>query len=799
MLKWLQQLILGSLRRQMIIGMTLIVTLMMGLFVLDMTYRQKEIKMEQYKDRAIALANSLSTSSAIWVASRDFSGLQEIIDGVSRYPNLQQAIVLDLRGQVQAHSDPSKVGLYITNLPQGSRNQHIELSNQVIVVTTVIMLADRKIGWVRVGLDQTPYLDEITKITKLGILYALTAILFGTLITALASRYLTRRLYIIQKVADKVQAGDNSLRVNMKGTDEAALLARQFDSMLDSLTQRDAQLASFYSLDLVGLTITSPEKGWISINNCLCNMLEYTEEALKKMTWAELTHPEDLEADITQFNKLLANEIDGYSLEKRFISRSGKIIHTMLVVRCARKEDNSIDYVIAMVEDICQQKSDALQIEQLAFYDPLTKLPNRRLLYDRLTQSLAFSERYKHHGAVLFIDLDNFKTLNDTLGHDIGDILLVEVAKRLTGCVRDCDTVTRFGGDEFVILLEVLASDITTALTETKNITNNILAAINQPFKMVSRNYIGTASIGATLFFGHDTNIDELLKQADIAMYQAKKNGRNALCFFDPQMQITINTRAELERDLLYALAHQQFELHYQLQIDDANKPLGAEALIRWVHPERGLISPVDFIPIAEDSDIIIKIGKWVLNTACAQLNTWQKSEHNKELSLSINVSAKQFHHVDFVDTVKSAIAIHNINPSYLKLELTETLLLRNVDGMIAKMNALAIIGIQFSLDDFGTGYSSLQYLKQLPLYQLKIDQSFVHDLGINSSNEIIVTTIISMSHSLGLSVIAEGVESHAQKQYLLNQGCTHFQGYLFSKPKPIDEFEQLITQVIPA
>jgi diguanylate cyclase (GGDEF)-like protein/PAS domain S-box-containing protein len=793
MFKKLQQLLLRTLRRQMIIGMTVIVTLMMGLFVWSTTQRQQTIKIEQYKNQAIALADSLATSSAIWVASRDYSGLQEIVNGVSHYPDLKYAIVIGLRGHILAHTDQSKVGLYITEFPQGNDIQHMKFSTDSIDVTKAIILAERKIGWVIIGLDRNSYLEEVTQIKIKSVYYALTAILFGVFITSFASQYLTRRLYIIQKVADEVQTGATHLRVNMQGTDEAALLAKQFDSMLDSLAKREAQLASFYSLDLVGLTVTSPEKGLVSINSCLCAMLEYSEHQLQKMTWAELTHPADLDADIEQFTKLLANKIDGYSLEKRFISRTGKVITTMLVVRCVRNDDGSVDYVMAMVQDISKQKADAIQIEQLAYFDPLTELPNRRLLDDRLKQALVHSERSRHYGALLFLDLDNFKTLNDTLGHDIGDMLLQQVAKRLITIIREGDTVTRFGGDEFVILLESLDTDADIAATEVKAIANKILDTLNQPYNIAGHTYSSSTCIGASLFLGHKVTPDELLKQADISMYQAKKSGRNVFCFFDPQMQSIVINRAKLERDLLCALEHQQFQLYFQVQVDSANRHLGAEALIRWIHPERGIVSPLHFIPLAEDTGIIIEIGKWVLESACIQLNAWQKNINTAALSLSINVSAKQFHQADFVETIKKNIDDYSVNPKLLKIELTESLLLNNIEEIIHRMNELALIGIQFSLDDFGTGYSSLQYLKKLPLHQLKIDRSFVRDLGIDSNDEIIVKTIISMAHSLGLNVIAEGVENEEQQQYLINQGCTNFQGYLFSKPLPLDEFEALL------
>jgi diguanylate cyclase (GGDEF)-like protein/PAS domain S-box-containing protein len=798
MLEKLHQFILGTLRRQLIFGMTLTVALTMALFIWNVTNRQQTVEMNQNKEQAIALADSLVTSSAIWVASRDFSGLQEIVDGVSRYPNLNHAIVLGLRGQVLAHTDKSKVGLYITEPQYKSEHQSVQLSANMIAVTKAIMLADRKIGRVRISLDRGPYLAEIIKIRRNGLFYALTAILFVAIIASLASRYLTRRLNMIQLVADEVQAGAN-LRVVMSGDDEAALLARQFNSMLDSLAQREAQLASFYSLDLVGLTITSPEKVWISINRYLCVMLEYSEQELQDMTWAQLTHPDDLAADVEQFNKLLANEIDGYSIEKRFISRTGKVIPTKIVVRCVHKEDASIDYIIAMVEDLSQNKADAIKIEHLAFFDPLTQLPNRRLLHDRLNQALVFSARNKHHGAVLFLDLDHFKSLNDTLGHDKGDILLQQVAKRLLSCVREGDTVSRFGGDEFVILLEGLSKSSIAAATEVKNISNNILDSLNQPYIIAQHTQSSSSSMGVTLFLAHESSVDELIKQSDIAMYQAKQDGRNALRFFDPQMQNSLNERVALERDLGDALEYQQFQLYYQLQVDNSNTPVGAEALIRWFHPERGLVPPLDFIPIAEDSGIIIEIGQWVLDTACAQLKLWQQNNQTAELSLSVNVSAKQFHQSDFIEKVMYAVQSYDINPAFLKLELTESLLLNNLEGIIGKMNALAIVGIQFSLDDFGTGYSSLQYLKQLPLYQLKIDKSFVDDLVSDSNDQAIVHTIIAMAHSLGLNVIAEGVETKEQQQQLFASGCMHYQGYLFSKPVPILEFEKLLSQSIPA
>ena len=448
---------------------------------------------------------------------------------------------------------------------------------------------------------------------------------------------------------------------------------------------------------------------------------------------------------------------------------------------------------VAFCRDITSRKDAEKRIEHLAYYDPLTHLPNRRLLLDRLQQSIVSSMRSKRIGALLFIDLDNFKTLNDTLGHDIGDLLLQKVAERLTTCVREGDTVSRFGGDEFVVMLEHLEEEELDAAAQTEIIANKILAMLNRQYQLDALSYHSTPSIGATLYGARKQGIEELLKQADIAMYQAKNAGRNTFRFFDENMQKAINNRAELEEALKQAVDQNQFLLYYQIQVDNSHCPLGAEALIRWKHPNRGMVSPAQFIPLAEETGLIIPMGKWVLETACAQLKVWQNNALTQHLSLSVNVSAQQFHEANFVAHTLDAVRRHDINPKLLKLEPTETILLKNIEGTVTIMKELKALGIRFALDDFGTGFSSLQYLKLLPLDQLKIDQSFVMDLVTDSNDLAIVRTIISMAQSLGLEIIAEGVETEEQKQILLSNGCSHFQGYLFGRPMPIEQFEALL------
>jgi diguanylate cyclase (GGDEF)-like protein/PAS domain S-box-containing protein len=433
--------------------------------------------------------------------------------------------------------------------------------------------------------------------------------------------------------------------------------------------------------------------------------------------------------------------------------------------------------------------------KHLEFYDPLTQLPNRRLLVDRLQQALASSSRNGSKGALLFLDLDHFKVINDTLGHYIGDRLLQQVAQRLSSCVREGDTVARLGGDEFVVLLEDLSADTLESAEQTEDIGETILANLSQPYQFDEHEYLSTLSIGVTLFSGHQQTTDDLLKQADIAMYQSKKSGRNTLRFFDPDMQSTINTRAELEDDLRAALVKQQFQLHYQVQVDSHSRAIGAEALIRWIHPARGMVSPLDFIPLAEETGLILPIGAWVLQTACAQLRLWQENEHAGNLTLAVNVSAKQFHHPNFVAQVRQTLLESGANPARLKLEITESMMLENVDEIIAKMKELKLLGMQFSMDDFGTGYSSLQYIKRLPLDQLKIDRSFVRDITSNVDDASIVQAIVAMSQALRLDVIAEGVETEMQRTLLEKYGCNIYQGYFFSKPVAIQQFEELIRQ----
>ncbi len=443
--------------------------------------------------------------------------------------------------------------------------------------------------------------------------------------------------------------------------------------------------------------------------------------------------------------------------------------------------------------DISGRKAAEEEARYLAFYDALTRLPNRRLLVDRLQQVMASSARTGLNAAVLFLDLDNFKTLNDSRGHDVGDLLLIEVAGRLRSAVREQDTVARLGGDEFVLVLQNLDAEATEAAAQVRTVSEQVLTRLRLPYLLQGHEHHMTASIGATLLRQPHASVDEVLKQADLAMYRAKNAGRNTLRFFDPDMQEAVNQRALLETEMHTGLRLEQFLLLYQPQVDGNGCVTGAEVLVRWVHPVKGMVSPGVFIPLAEETGLILPLGHWVLETTLRQQARWREDARFAHLNLAINVSARQFRQDDFVPQLLQLLAQTGANPARIKLELTETLLLEDVDSVIATMLALKQHGLGFSLDDFGTGYSSLSYLKRLPLDQIKIDQGFVRDVLHDPKDAAIAHAIIALAGRLGLAVIAEGVETAEHHRFLQEHGCPAFQGYFFGRPEPLEAFEQRV------
>jgi diguanylate cyclase (GGDEF)-like protein/PAS domain S-box-containing protein len=469
--------------------------------------------------------------------------------------------------------------------------------------------------------------------------------------------------------------------------------------------------------------------------------------------------------------------------------KSGEAFWVDLEVAPVWDEARKLTHWVAVGRDITERKTAEEKIQYLAFYDPLTRLPNRQLLLDRLQRALSDHDRPRE-GALMFIDLDNFKVLNDTLGHQKGDQLLQQVAERLRSCVARGDTVARLGGDEFVILLENSGHKPLEPAAGARAVSERILAKLGDPYVLSGHLHHSTCSIGVTLFGRAPWSVSELLKQADLAMYQAKSAGRNTVRFFDPEMQATVTANAALATDLRQAWREGQFLIDYQPQVGADGRMTGVEALLRWRHPNREMVPPAHFIPTAEETSLIVPIGRWVLEQACAQLAAWATNPQRSHLGIAVNVSVRQFRDPDFVDEVMTAIAKYGIAPHKLKLELTESLLADGIEVTVAKMGSLKAMGVTLSLDDFGMGYSSLSYLKRLPLDQLKIDREFVKDILTDANDAAIARTIIGLAQSLSLGVIAEGVETQAQRAFLAQQGCYEYQGYLFCKPLPIDELE---------
>ncbi len=564
------------------------------------------------------------------------------------------------------------------------------------------------------------------------------------------------------------------------------------DITVHKLAEQELRVAAVTFETQEAVLIADVDANIIRVNHAFEKTTGYSaEEVLGKNPRILSSKRENKAFYVEMWRQLIEN--GSWSGEMWDRRKDGQVYPKWLTITAIKNDQGENTEYVGVFTDITARKDAEEKIHNLAFYDTLTRLPNRRLLLDRFGLALSVSARSRHYGAVLFLDMDKFKVLNDTLGHDHGDLMLIEVAERIRLCVREVDTVARLGGDEFVVLLEEVDAVAEEASQKTAQIAEKIRAALAVPYQLKGHEHHSSPSIGVCLYCGNTESVDTLLKHADLAMYQAKGSGRNAVRFYDPVMQQAVETRAALEADLRRALPGKQLRLYYQIQVDNDHRPLGAEALVRWIHPERGMVSPAQFIPVAEESTLILDIGHWVMDTACRQLAAWGGNERTRNLTLAVNVSAQQFSLRDFVGRVAAVLRAHQVDPSRLKLELTEGVVLSDVADVASKMHALKALGVVLSLDDFGTGYSSLSYLKQLPLDQIKIDQSFVRDIATDNDDAVMVKTIIDMAQNFGLDVIAEGVETGAQLGFLKQNGCMAYQGYLFGKPAPVEEFEALL------
>jgi len=558
----------------------------------------------------------------------------------------------------------------------------------------------------------------------------------------------------------------------------------------DALRLSEARYRTAFqtSLDAIAINRLSDGK-YIDCNRAFLDVTGFKREEVLGRTPQELqiwVNPRDQQA----MDVMLAQNSSCRRIEVQFRRKNREIFWGEMSASGMEIEGDPC--ILSITRDLSAAKKAEKTIQNLAFYDPLTGLPNRRMLMERLRHPLAASARSGRSQALLLVDLDHFKTLNDTLGHQTGDLMLQNSARRIVACTHEADTVCRLGGDEFVVVLEELSKVAEEAAAQAKTVGEKIMAAIDQPCLLDNHEYHSTASIGIAVFGEWQESTDEILQQAEIALYQAKSAGRNAIRFFSPALQSAVNARAELEEDLRQGIKAKQFLLYYQPQVERGHVT-GAEALIRWKHPRRGIVMPNDFIPLAEESRLILPIGDWVLEAGCAQIALWAVRKETAHLSVAVNISALQFRQPEFVDHVLATLSRTGVNPGSLRLELTESILVDNLEDVIAKMTELKSHGIRFSLDDFGTGYSSLTYLKRLPLDRLKIDRSFVRDMLMDATSGAIAQTILSLGRAMDIAVIAEGVETEEQRGYLAGLGCHSFQGFLFSRPLPLEQFEAFL------
>lgn len=650
---------------------------------------------------------------------------------------------------------------------------------------------------------------QLALIATLVLVIAMAVMLLGHRV-ALA---LTRQLRDLEEFArEVVYKGFTDTRASVGGADEVAGLAQSINHMLDSLNsqheqlqrenERRNQLIGRYRMLIEGTNAVSweamlPDADYSYVSPQAERLLGFpVRDWTAPGFWRNQVHEDDLAA-VQQARDEAAGGGREYACEYRLRHRDGHYLWVEEIGSVVREEQEGQGALRGILLDINQRKVAESEIQRLAFYDPLTGLPNRRLLLDRLHKLVDARPQSLEHGAIVFLDLDNFKTLNDNLGHDMGDLLLQEAALRLQGAVRRNDLVARLGGDEFVVLLKGGREMPDVFRRNAEQVVQKIQAVLDQPYELRGHEHHSSASIGVYVFDAAQDSVSEMLKRADLAMYEAKASGRDAIRFFEPEMQRQLSRRAQMESDLRRALYRREFVLHYQPQVAGNGQLLGFEVLLRWRHPTMGLVSPAEFISVAEEAGLIIPIGQWVLESACERLVQWERNPQTEQLTLSVNVSARQFHHSNFVEQTLDILRRTGVNPRRLRMELTESLLVDDVNAVIYKMKMLKACGLGFSLDDFGTGYSSLSYLRRLPLDELKIDHSFFRNVLTAETDAAIVRTIVVLAQSLRLHLIAEGVEDERQRAFLASHGCHAYQGFLFSRPLEVEQLDAYLGKML--
>jgi diguanylate cyclase (GGDEF)-like protein/PAS domain S-box-containing protein len=781
MARSLKYLLIGSLRRQLVVGMTLVVAITMALFVWDQTRRQQSVLSEQQAEQAMVLASSVATSTAIWVVSKDYGGLQAIIDSLQHYPDLKHAIVLDTNGRILAHSQSTRRGMYLNDMPRANKTVLLQHGVSLVDVASPVVFADQHIGWVRLGLGSKALNARLTHAMQRGILLALAGLVVSIFLAALTGYYLTRRLRIIQQVASKVQAGEAHLRADVPGDDEAAWLARQFNAMLDSLAQREAALqlaASVFTHAREGIMITDAQEVIVDVNDAFTRITGFSRQDAIGNTPRILSSGHQSKEFYSNMWQQLHDKGHWYG-EVWNSRKNGDAYTEMLTITAVRDAQDQAQHYVGLFFDITAMKQHECELDHIAHYDALTNLPNRVLLADRLHQGMVQVQRRGRKLAVLFLDLDGFKAVNDQYGHETGDQLLITLASRMKQALREGDTLARIGGDEFVAVLSDL-DDITACIP----MLNRLLNAAALPVSIGNTQVQVSASLGVTSFpQTQDIEADQLLRQADQAMYQAKLAGKNRFVFFDAQQDSGLRSRFESVERIRQGLAEHEFVLHFQPKVNMRNGTvIGAEALIRWQHPDNGLLAPGQFLPAIENHPLSIELGEWVIDTALAQMAQWQ--QQGLDMPVSVNVGARQLQQSDFVSRLQALLAAHpQVQPASLEIEILETSALEDLARVSQVIEDCGTIGVRFAMDDFGTGYSSLTYLRRLRVHMLKIDQSFVRNMLDDANDLAILQGVIGLAHWFGRAVIAEGVETAEHGTLLLQLGCDTAQGYGIARP----------------
>jgi diguanylate cyclase (GGDEF)-like protein/PAS domain S-box-containing protein len=792
----------GSVQRQLIWGVALVHAVMMTLFVHDLSIRQKDFLVESQASQAISLAQNLSLISATPLLSSDVAGLQELTLAISRYPGVTHAMVMAPDGKILAHGDTTLRGQYVADFSRFSKSveaQQILLKSAAQAdVVTAITVNTKRIGWVRLGVSQDETASKLAAIVQTGLIYTTAAILVGVLLAWVLAKSLTFRLQALVRVADAVRAGGLDTRAQLSGRDELSHLGQAFNFMLNALEDRtreerslklalqaEKELAQVTLASIGDAVITTDRLGVVTFMNAsACNLIGLTAPEAMGRPVSEVFQLVGLGTKLPLLSPvhtvLSEAQTAGSEFHGALLTRHGITLPVESLASPILSTDGALIGCVLVARDVSENYKVQDQLQWQAGHDELTGLPNRALLADRFDRALDKAKRNGSKLVVCLLDLDNFKPINDTHGHAMGDRLLIEVVTRLNQQLRDVDTLSRLGGDEFVILLEDLDN-----IDDVDGLMQRMLQILAEPFALDELRLTVTASIGLSVYPTDHSDSDTLLRHADQAMYVAKQTGRNRYHLFDVRQDLERESTHQTLQRVRQAIVADELLLHFQPKVNMHSGTIaGFEALLRWQHPQDGMIPPLSFLPQVEQSDVIVEIGEWVIDQALQQIARWAALGH--VWPISVNIAARHFQRPNFLERLIGILERHPAVPAaLLEFEILESVALGDLHAMNALIESCRGLGIQFSLDDFGTGYSSLSYLKRIAVQKLKVDQSFVRDMLDDPDDMALVESIINIAKLFRLDVVAEGVESRAQGMLLQRMGCNTVQGYGIARPMP--------------